>query len=71
MLRGQMESNKIQSNHNLFSPGPKENSELAGGDVTQEKFFLSRGKQQRNCDCSSDRWRGCPWLYPSVAPKRP
>lgn len=51
-----MESNKIQSNHNLFSPGLKENSELAGGDVTQEMllFLFSRGKEQSNSDCSSD-----------------
>lgn len=58
MLRGQMESNKIQSNHDLFSPGLEENSELVGGNVTQEMLlflFISRGKEQSNSDCSSDR----------------
>lgn len=67
-----MESNKIQSNHNLFSPGLKENSELAGGDVTQEmllSLFSSRGKEQSNSDCSSDQQRGCPWICPSSTSK--
>lgn len=38
----QIESNQIKA---LFQTDPKENSELGGGDVTQEKFFLSGGRK--------------------------
>lgn len=42
------ERTHIQSNQIRvpFYTDPKENSDLAGGDVTQEKFFLSGGRKR-------------------------